>query len=221
MPPANLGGIDMAVHKDSIKRLVAAAEKLHASHFGTFGRFKEHAPEQMGGEERKAYELVKSSRGMVPGPYKIWLRNLKLTEVMLRMGMHYQDQSALSKAEIEIAVNLTAARWMASYASYEHEWMAELLGGLPADKVAALIAGLPVSFDDARQQVVYDITSALLAPRLIPFALYRRAVDTLGDDGLTDLIAFIGYFTTVSLTLRAYDVPANAIGIDDRSDTAA
>lgn len=221
MPPANIGGIDMAVHKDSIKRLVAAAEKLHASHFGTFGRFKEHAPEQMGGEERKAYELVKSSRGMVPGPYKIWLRNLKLTEVMLRMGMHYQDQSALSKAEIEIAVNLTAARWMASYASYEHEWMAELLGGLPADKVAALIAGLPVSFDDARQQVVYDITSALLAPRLIPFALYRRAVDTLGDDGLTDLIAFIGYFTTVSLTLRAYDVPANAIGIDDRSDTAA
>lgn len=211
----------MAVNQESIKQLVAAAQKLHASHFGTFGRFQERAPGEMAGEERQAYDLVKSSRGMVPGPYKIWLRNLKLTEVMLRMGLHYQDQSALSKAEIEIAVNLTAARWMASYASYEHEWMAELLGGLPADKVGALIAGLPVSFDDARQQVIYDITNALLAPRLIPYALYRRAVDTLGDDGLTDLIAFIGYFTTVSLTLRAYDVPANAIGLDDRADPAA
>ncbi|MBA5686155.1 carboxymuconolactone decarboxylase [Duganella sp. LX47W] len=196
--------------------MIATAQKLRASHFGTFGRFKEHPAEQMTGEEKVAYELVKGARGMVPGPYKIWLRNLKLTEVMLRMGVHYQDQSTLSKAEIEIAVNLTAGKWMAVYPSYEHEWMAEYLGGLPAEKVQALIAGLPTSFDDARQQMIYNITQALLAPRLIPVGLHQRAVEILGHDGLTDLIAFIGYFTTVSLTLRAYDVPADAVGLDDR-----
>jgi 4-carboxymuconolactone decarboxylase len=200
--------------REGVKELIATAEKLRTSHFGTFGRFNEHLLEQMSDDERKAYDLVTEARHTVPGPYKIWLRNLKLTEAMLPMGLHYQGRSALSKAEIEIAVNLTAGRWMATYPSYEHEWMAERLGGLPAEKVQALITGLCTSFEDARQQVIYEISSALLEPRLIPVGLFQRAVDTLGHEGLTDLIAFIGYFTTVSLTLRAYDVPADAVGLD-------
>ncbi|OYV00550.1 MAG: carboxymuconolactone decarboxylase [Burkholderiales bacterium PBB5] len=207
----------MATKTEAVQQLVAAAKKLHESHFGTFGRFKESPLDRMSDDERQAYDLVSGARGMVPGPYKIWVRNLKLTQVMVHMGNHYQAQHTLSKAEIEIAVLLTNGRWMAAYASYEHEWMAELLGGLPAAKVQALVAGLPTSFDDERQQVIYEISSALLAPRIVPVGLYQRAVDRLGHDGLTDLIAFIGYFTTVSLTLRAYDVPANAIGLHDRS----
>jgi 4-carboxymuconolactone decarboxylase len=61
--------------------------------------------------------------------------------------------------------------------------------------------------------VVYDVTSALLAPRVVPTGLYRRAVSLLGDQGLTDLTVLIGYFTCVSLSLCAYDVPANATGL--------
>ncbi|MFN7040175.1 MAG: hypothetical protein ACK4OH_03250 [Acidovorax temperans] len=207
----------MVTNPEGVKKLVATAKKLHESHFGTFGRFKENFPEQMSSEEKKAYDLVKGNRGLVPGPYKIWVRNLRLTEVMVHMGNHYQAQHTLSKAEIEIAVLLTNGRWMAPYSTYEHEWMGELLGGLPAEKVQALVAGFPTSFEEPRQQVVYEISSALLAPRLIPVGLYQKAIDSLGHEGLTDLIAFIGYFTTVSLTLRAYDVPSNAIGLDDRA----
>jgi 4-carboxymuconolactone decarboxylase len=36
----------------------------------------------------------------------------------------------------------------------------------------------------------------------------------LGDTGLTDLTVLIGYFTCISLTLMAYDVPASAIGLE-------
>ena len=43
--------------------------------------------------------------------------------------------------------------------------------------------------------------------------LYRRAVSLLGDAGLVDLAVLIGYFTAISLTLRAYDVPSNATGL--------
>ena len=184
------------------------------SPFGTFGRCKELPLDQMPEDQRQAYELVKEARGTVPGPYKIWLQNLKLTKVMVPLGVHYQHEAALTKAEMEIATNLANAKWLAAYSNYEHEWIAELLGGLPAEKVEALIAGLPTSFDDPRQQVVYEMTSALLGPRVIPRGLYQRAVDLLGHAGLTDLIALIGYFTTVSLTLRAYDVPSDAEGLE-------
>src|SRR5262245_16050084 len=183
---------------------MAVRETVHSSHFGTFGRCNERPLDRMGDDEKKAYERVSKTRGMVPGPYKIWVQNPKLTEAILPMGLHYQGRSSLSKAEIEIVVNLTNGKWMAGYSNHEHEWMGEMLGGLPAEKVQALIAGLPTSFDDARQQVVYEVASTLLKPRLLPRGLYQRAIDLLGDAGLTDLIAMIGYFTSVSLTLLAY-----------------
>ena len=181
--------------------------------FGTFGRYQELLVEEMTPDQKKAYEFTTSERGEVPGPYKIWLQNPKLIDVMVPLGAYYQGHSSLSKAEIEIATNLTNARWLAGYSNYEHEIIGERDGHLPPHKVEALIAGLHTTFEDPRQQVVYDVTSALLAPRKVPTGLYRRAIELLGDAGLTDLTVLIGYFTCVSLSLCAYDVPSNATGM--------
>jgi 4-carboxymuconolactone decarboxylase len=183
------------------------------SDFGTFGRYRELPLERMTPDQKRAYEFTMKERGQVPGPYKIFLQNPKLIEVMVPLGAYYQGRSSLTKAEIEIATNLTNGRWLAAYSNYEHEMIAEKDGGLPPEKVQALIAGLPTSFEDLRQQVVYEMTSALIAPRVVPTGLYRRAVNLLGDEGLTDLTVLIGYFTCISLTLMAYDVPASAIGL--------
>ena len=76
-----------------------------------------------------------------------------------------------------------------------------------------MIAGLHTSFDDPRQQVVYDMTCTLIAPRIVPQGLYEQAIKLLGDRGLTDLTVLIGYFTSVSLSLAAYDVPSDAVGL--------
>jgi 4-carboxymuconolactone decarboxylase len=168
----------------------------------------------MTADQRRAYEFTMKERGQVPGPYKIWLQNPKLIEIMVPLGAYYQGRSSLSKAEIEIATNLTNARWLAAYSTYEHEMIGEEDGGLPPEKVQALIAGLPTSFEDPRQQVVYEMTSALIAPRVVPTGLFRRAVSLLGDAGLTDLTVLIGYFTCVSLSLVAYDVPSSATGLE-------
>ena len=86
-------------------------------------------------------------------------------------------------------------------------------GDLPAEKVEALIAGLPTRFDDPRQQVVYELVSTLVVPRIVPTGLYHRAKSLLGDAGIVDVTMLLGWFTGVSLTLAAFDVPANAIGL--------
>src|ERR1700723_3585929 len=181
--------------------------------FGTWGRYKEIPLDKMTPDQKRIYQFTMKERGQVPGPYKIWLQNPKLIEVMVPLGAYYQGHSSLSKAEIEIATNLTNAKWLAGYSNYEHEIIAEQDGGLQPEKVQALIAGLPTSFEDARQQVVYEVTFALLAPRVVPTGLYRRAVELLGHPGLTDLTVLIGYLTCVSLSLRAYDVPSSAVGL--------
>jgi 4-carboxymuconolactone decarboxylase len=43
--------------------------------------------------------------------------------------------------------------------------------------------------------------------------LYDRAVAALGHEGITDVICLMGHYTSVSMTLAFYDVPAGAQGL--------
>ncbi len=182
--------------------------------FGTFGRYHEVPVDEMPAEMKAAYETTMRLRGQVPGPHKIWLCNPVLSETVVPVGTYYQTRSTLTKAEIEIATNVVNGRWRAAYANYEHEKIAERAAGLPPDKVEALIAGLPTSFDEPRQQVVYELAATLVSPRIVPVGLYRRAQALLGNAGIVDVTMLLGWFTGVSLTLAAFDVPASAIGLE-------
>jgi 4-carboxymuconolactone decarboxylase len=181
---------------------------------GTFGRFIETPVEQMDAATREAYDLTRQLRGLLPGPDRIWLANPTLAETVVPVGAYFQTSSTLTEAEIEIATCVVAGRWRASYAASEHERIGEDAGGLDPREVQALITGLPAAFDDIRQQVVYELASALVAARLVPLGLFRRARELLGDAGIVDLTVLLGWFTAVSLTLVAYDVPSDATGLD-------
>jgi len=182
--------------------------------YGTFGRFIETPVEQMDAATREAYDLTRQLRGLVPGPHRIWLANPALAETVAPVGAYFQTSSTLTKAEIEIATCVVTGRWRASYATSEHERIGEDAGGLDPREVQALITGLPAAFDDIRQQVVYELASALLATRIVPLGLLRRARDLLGDAGIVDLTVLLGWITALSLTLTAYDVPSHATGLD-------
>ena len=184
------------------------------SDFGTFGRYHEVPVGQMSAEMRDAYDATIRLRGQIPGPHKIWLANPALAKTIVPVGAYYQSGSTLTKAEIEIATNLINGRWRAAYANYEHEKIGEEAGGLAAHQVQALIAGLPTNFTDPRQQVIYELVSTLIAPRVVPLGLYRRAETLLGDAGIVDVAVLLGWFTGVSLTLAVFDVPSNAIGLE-------
>ena len=182
--------------------------------FGTFGRYTEIPLNEMTEAQRAAYDETVKVRAQVPGPYKIWLQNDELERAMLPIGAYYQEKMSLSKAEREIVTNLINGHWSAAaYSNYEHEMIGND-AGLAADKVAALIAGLPVRFDDPRQQVVHDVATALISGRRLPQGLFDRAIELLGHLGLTDVTVLIGYFTSVSLTLVAYDVPSSATALE-------
>lgn len=182
--------------------------------FGSFGRYAEVPVADMPSAMKDAYDFTMKLRGSVPGPHKIWLVNPALSKTIVPTGAYFQTQSTLSKGEIEIATAVVTGRWRAAYATYEHEMIGEELGHLPPEQVEALIAGLPTSFDDPRQQVVYDLALTVVGPNVVPKGLYRRAKALLGDAGIVDVTVLLGWFTMVSLTLNAFDVPSNAVGLD-------
>jgi 4-carboxymuconolactone decarboxylase len=182
----------------------------------TFGRYAEIPLEQMTAEQRRGYEYVMRERNRCPGPYKIWLENPPVMDLMVPLGAFYRDRSSLNDNERDIATVVTVAKWGSAFAISEQERFAEERGvtaGIPAEKVERMIIGLPVSFDDPRQQAIYDVSTALINSRYVPKGLYDRAVKLLGNNGVTDLTVLIGYFTAVALTINFHDVPSYAKGI--------
>ncbi len=197
------------------KEVQELAKKLRKPEdFRSFGRYREVPVADMKSEMKDAYDYTMQLRGLVPGPHKIWVANAKLSRTIVPVGAYFQKDSTLSKAEIEIVTILTNARWLSAYGTYEHEGIGELLGHLPAKTVQRMIGGQTVSFPDERQQIVYDLASALVLPRIVSAGLYQRAKQALGDAGIVDVAVLIGWFTMVSMTLNAFDVPAEAQGLN-------
>jgi len=133
-------------------------------------------------------------------------------KVMGPLGAYFRTGYSLSEREREIAVCITCSKWHSAYPTNAHE-RAGKAAGLPADKVEAMLSGLPTSFSDTREQVVYEMAMCLANSRWVPKGLYDRAVKALGHVGITDVITLMGYYTSVSMTLAFYDVPAGAPGM--------
>jgi 4-carboxymuconolactone decarboxylase len=178
----------------------------------TFGRYAEIPYDQMTPEQQEGYRSLMETRGRLPGPNKIYVHNPALVKVMGPLGAYFRTGYSLSEREREIAVVIINSKWHSIYPTNAHERAAKA-AGLPADKVEALLSGLPTSFDDKREQVVYEMAKCLSESRWVSKGLFDRAVEALGHVGITDVICLMGFYTSVSMTLAFYDVPAGAEGM--------
>ncbi len=178
----------------------------------TFGRYAEIPYDEMTPEQQDGYRSLLETRGRLPGPNKIYVHNPRLAKVIGPLGAHMRKGFSLSEREREIAVCIVASKWHSGYVAQSHERAAKA-GGLPADKVEAILSGLPTSFDDVREQIVYEMGICLTSARWVSQELYDRAVEALGHVGITDVIVLMGNYSSTSMTLAFYDVPPGASGI--------
>jgi 4-carboxymuconolactone decarboxylase len=178
----------------------------------TFGRYAEVPYDQMTPEQQEAYRMLMETRGRLPGPNKIYVHNPKLAKVMGPLGAYFRSGYSLSEREREIAVCIINSKWHSAYPTSSHEKSAKA-AGLGAEKADAILSGLPTSFDDEREQVIYEMATCLANARWVSKGLYDRALQALGHEGITDVICLMGFYSSVSMTLAFYDVPAGATGM--------
>ena len=178
-----------------------------------YGRYTEVPYDRMTPAQQEGYNALTESRGPLGGPRKIWIENPKLAKAIGPLGGHYHPGGySLTEREREIAVVIINSHWHSAYPTAAHERRGKEQG-LPADKVEAMLAGIATSFDDEREQVVYAMAICLTNRRWVPQGLFDRAVKALGHVGVTDVITLMGYYTSVSMTLAFYDVPAGSPGL--------
>jgi 4-carboxymuconolactone decarboxylase len=147
------------------------------------------------------------------------VHNPKLVKASAPLGAYFHPGGySLSEREREIAVIIINSKWHSAYPTNAHERRGKEVG-LPAEKVEAMLSGLPTSFRgraradclrnrDLSQQFALGIEGSL-RPRgqgARPCRHHRR-------DHLNGLLHQLGYYTSVSMSLAFYDVPQGAPGI--------
>ena len=157
------------------------------------------------GRDRPLDSLL-DERGGLAGPFNAWVHRPDLGIVVQRLGERLRFHGTLPGAAREIAILTVGAKWMAEY-----EWWAHCkVGrreGVSEETIDAIHRGERPLLSDSVEQVAYDVTAALLGTGGVDPVLYESARTHLGDGGLVELVTLAGYYTLVSFTLNAFEVP--------------
>lgn len=158
-------------------------------------------------EEQRAVctEATAGKRGKVPAPMIAWLRNPELARRGQRMGELLRFETLLTPRLTELAILVCARHWTS-----HHEWTAHkklaLAAGLEPEAILAIARRETPVFKDPEAIVVHAVSRAMLASGRLDDGLYARAHAVLGERALVELVATLGYYCLVSLTLNAFEL---------------
>jgi 4-carboxymuconolactone decarboxylase len=163
--------------------------------------------EAMTAEQRRVHdEIAAGPRGKVEGPLAVWLHSPGLADPAQKLGAYARFGSSLPPELSELAILVTAQAWRADFEWYAHARLARA-AGIPEAVIEAIRVGAAPDLADPKARAVYAVARELHASRALSDATYAAAEAALGIRGLVDLVGILGYYTLVSMTLNAFEVP--------------
>lgn len=157
-----------------------------------------------------AHDAIKNGpRGNVIGPLRVWLTNPELAHTAQALGQYARYDSVLPPVLSELVILVTGRYWSSGFEWAQHAPIA-LDHGLEAAIVDAIGQGTRPICTDATQQAVFDFAAELHRDKRVSDATYAHVVDLLGSEAAVDIVAICGYYTLISMTINAFDIPDGA-----------
>jgi 4-carboxymuconolactone decarboxylase len=156
-------------------------------------------------------DLLAGKRTSLDGPFNALLRSPEMGNLSQKLGEYLRFRTSVPRRLNEMAILLTARWWSAQF-----EWSAHKPLGLDAGLSAAVIDDIQAGRRPARMQpdetAVYDFCTELREHRRVSDSTFKAAVNTLGERGVIDLVALMGYYDSVSMVLDVdrYPLPEGA-----------
>ena len=170
-------------------------------------RLPDTSRESLDAEQQIVADLITNGpHGKVMGPYPAWLQSPELAKRARALSEYLRFQSAPSKRLAELAILITGRYWKAEFEFYAHAQLARK-AGLEEHIIEALAAGRRPDFQQSEDAIVYELCTEMLDSRRISDATYKRGLDTFGMQTLVELVAIMGYYCMVSITLNAFEAP--------------
>lgn len=161
--------------------------------------------EKMTAEQRRINDEISAARsgGQASGPFGLWLRTPELADRANAFGSHIRRETSAPQRLVELAVLVIARHWKAEYEWAVHEKHARRLG-IDDAAIEAIRNDRRPELADAADQVAYDLAREITETRKVDDATYARAVETLGEQTVLDLVTAIGFYVMVAVVLAVY-----------------
>jgi len=170
-------------------------------------RFAPLKAEQLTPEQKTMVnDLLAGSRTSLDGPFNVLLRSPEMGNLAQKLGEYIRFHSSVPRHLNEMAILLTAKAWSAQYEWHAHKPLA-LKAGLKSSIVDDIQAGRRPSGMQANEAAVYDFATELRAHQRVSDATFQAARSQLGEKGVTDLIAVLGYYDLISMVLNVDGYP--------------
>ena len=149
--------------------------------------------------------IMSGPRKGMNGPFNAWLRSPELADRLQKVGEYVRFNTSLDKRVNEMAIIMTAQHWGCQYEWYAHAPLA-IKAGLDPAIVAAIGAGKKPEKMKDDEAIVWEFTTQLRRDHGVDDAIYAKAVEKFGEQGVMDLVAVNGYYDVVSMTLNVAHV---------------
>jgi len=142
-------------------------------------------------------------------PYRAYIRSPELAKRLSSLSDYLRWKTSLPPRLSEMAILITAREWTAQYEWFAHYPLA-LKGGLAPEVADAIAAGKRPAAMKPDETALYDLATELYRDKAVSDATYAAALAQFGEAGIMDIIAIIGYYDLVSMTLITMQaVPPN------------
>ncbi len=167
-------------------------------------------PDKLDEQERAQFLRISKfrrpdERGQFGGPFDPWMRSPELARRGVSFGNFIWERTTLEPRIIELAIIMTGRFWEADVEWVSHSAKARDAG--VSDEVIRAVFERTVPVDAPEDEVLtIEVCRALQQSHRLDAELYERAVAVFGERGLVEMIATVGYYTLVAMTLKAFDV---------------
>jgi 4-carboxymuconolactone decarboxylase len=164
--------------------------------------------ERMSEAQRAAAdEIISGRRGELSGPFVPALRSPELMRRLQRLGEYLRYDHALAPRLRELVILLTAREWTQQFEWHVHAPLARD-AGLASDIIDGIANGRRPSGMTRDEALVYDFVQELHRTRSVSDATYASAIEAFGEQGVIDMVAAVGYYTTLAMIMNVARTPA-------------
>jgi 4-carboxymuconolactone decarboxylase len=156
--------------------------------------------------EQKAYveSLQKPPRNNTTAlknpPFRVYMRSPELAPKLEAVSDYVRWGTGLEPRLTELAIMITARQWSSQWIWRGH-YRAAVRGGLDPSVGADVAAGRRPGQMKEDETILYAYATEMYRDKAVSDATYAAAVKQFGEKGLIDLVATMGYYDTVAMTL--------------------
>lgn len=187
------------------------------------GRLRWFAPDELDASARALYDRITGGPrasgpqafaltdedGRLNGPFNAMLVSPEVGAALQELGAAIRYKSALSARAREIAILELSALRRSAFEWYAHERVGKQ-AGLTDAEIAALHDGVAAPTLDPAETLVRELVRVLARERDLDESTFARALERLGERALMDVIALVGYYDLLALSLRVWRTPLPA-----------